>query len=351
MGAEVHLWQVGRNEQLSVIGRAPLNLESRLQEWLARDIAILDPALLVIGREVETDFGGFIDILCVDVEGDLVIVELKRARTPREVTAQALDYASWVTGLSNDRVTAIANDYLAAGLESEFRAKFGVELPETLNGDHRVLVVGSEIDPSSERIMRYLSDTHGVNINAATFQYFEQPDGPELLARVFLLEPSEVELKTRTKGSSKRRPNLSYEELNALAVQAGVAELYGYAVAALEAVLQKHTTRSSIGFGGSFDGSRKTVISLLPGDSDAEEGLRYRLYKNRFAELAKVTGADVESLMPQRHQDWIYFANAGPDYEGYEGFITGREEIDRLAGALSQVADPELTGSEAPPRV
>ena len=51
----------------------------------------------MIGREVETDFGGSIDILCIDAEGDLVIVELKRDRTPREVTAQALDYASWVT--------------------------------------------------------------------------------------------------------------------------------------------------------------------------------------------------------------------------------------------------------------
>jgi RecB family endonuclease NucS len=40
-----------------------LNLESRLQDWLVRDISILDPGLLVMGREVETDFGGFIDIL------------------------------------------------------------------------------------------------------------------------------------------------------------------------------------------------------------------------------------------------------------------------------------------------
>ena len=52
-----------------------------------------------------------------------------------------------------------------------------------------MIVVGSEIDTSSERIIKYLSDTHGVNINAATFQYFLPPDGSELLARVFLIEP------------------------------------------------------------------------------------------------------------------------------------------------------------------
>jgi hypothetical protein len=295
---------------------------------------------------VETDFGGFIDILCIDAEGDLVIVELKRDRTPREVTAQSLDYASWVTGLSNDRVTAIADDYHRAGLESAFRAKFGVELPETLNGDHRMLVVGSEIDASSERIMRYLSDAHGVNINAATFNYFQPPDGSELLARVFLLEPSEVELKTRTKGSSKRRPNLSYEELHALAVQAGVADLYEYAVRALEAVLQKQTRRSSIAFVGSFDRSKKVVISLLPGDSEADHGLRYQIYKNRFAELAKLPSAGVENVMPAQHEDWSYVGSTDPDWQGFEGFITTREEIDRVAYALSQVAGPELTGSK-----
>src|SRR4051812_46975857 len=71
MGAEVHLWQVAASDQLNEIVPARLDLESRLQEWLARDVSILDPALLVIGREVETDFGGFIDILCVDAEGDL----------------------------------------------------------------------------------------------------------------------------------------------------------------------------------------------------------------------------------------------------------------------------------------
>jgi hypothetical protein len=338
VGDEIHLWRIGPDEQLTAIRSASLDLESRLQEWLIRDISILDPALLVIGREVPTDFGGFVDILCVDAEGDLVIVELKRDRTPREVTAQALDYAAWVTGLSNERVTSIATNYLGA-FETAFTTKFGTDLPETLNGDHRVLVVGSEIDASSERIITYLSDTHGVNINAATFQYFQLSDGSELLARVFLIEPSEVELKTRTKGSSKRRANLTYEELKALAIDAGVAELYDHAVAAFEPLLQKQTTRSSIRFAGGFNGSRKVVISLLPGESTPGEGLHYQLYKNRYAELTKLSLGEVEALMPQRHDDWSYGANPDPDWQGFEGYIADRDEIDRLAGALRQSPD------------
>jgi hypothetical protein len=201
--------------------------------------------------------------------------------------------------------------------------------------------VGSAIDASSERIIRYLSGTHGVNINAATFQYFQMPDGSELLARVFLIEPSEVELKTRTKGGSKRRPNLSYEELKVLAGEAGVEELYDYAVAAFEPLLQKQTTRSSIRFVGSFDGRRKVVLSLLPGDSNAAEGLRYQLYKNRFAELTKLPVTEVERMMPLRHDYWIYTTNSGPDGEGFEGFIVNRQEIDRLTEALAKTLSPD----------
>ncbi|MDE0205767.1 MAG: endonuclease NucS, partial [Candidatus Tectomicrobia bacterium] len=101
MPDEVSLWQIGSDDSLHEIERGALDLEARLQGWLARDISVLDPELLVIGREVETDFGGYIDLLCIDSAGDLVAIELKRDRTPREITAQILDYGSWVDGLSH----------------------------------------------------------------------------------------------------------------------------------------------------------------------------------------------------------------------------------------------------------
>ena len=339
MGKEVHLWKVSQDDKLDEIKPASLDLEARLEKWLVRDISVLDPVLLVIGHQVKTDFGDYIDILCLDLAGDLVIVELKRDKTPREVTAQVLDYASWAVDLSNERVRSIADAYLAkvGWLESAFRQRFRVELPETLNGDHRMLVVGSAIDESSERIIKYLSDTHGLNINAALFQYFRFPDGDELLARVFYIEPSEVDANTRSKGLSKRSPNLTLEELETRAADAGIHDLYLYAVSALgPPVLQRHTTRSSIAFDGHFNGSRKTVISLLPSEDDAGRGLHFQLYRDRYAELATLAVEEVENLMPECHKDWAFIVNTGPDWEGFEGFITTREEVDRIATRLSR---------------
>ena len=90
-----------------------------------------------------------------------------------------------------------------------------------------------------------------------------------------------------------------------------------------------------------ISGPRRRRPGLVPGQSNAEAGLRYRLYKNRYAELAGRLLTEVESLMPLRHDEWVYGpADAGPDWEGYEGFISERHEVDRLAGALRRNARP-----------
>lgn len=336
MSEEVRLWRIQGGDTLNEISRSPLNLEARLETWLERDISVLNPELLVIGRQVETDFGGIIDLLCLDGSGDLVVVELKRHKTPREITAQALDYGSWVKDLSNERITALSEAYLGHGkLEEAFKRKFGLDLPETLNENHSLLIVASKIDPSSERIIKYLSETYGVNINAATFQYFKEPDGGELIARIFLIEPALVDLQSRTKGASKRRPNLTYDELEAIAAERGIEDLYAYAVANLEIYFQKHTTRSSIGFTGTFGGSRKTVISLIPQQSSAADGLRFQLYTLRLRTPLNLSEDAYLAMLPPRRDPWIYYESAGSDFEGFQGFFANRAEVDRFLQGLS----------------
>ena len=341
MPDEIRLWRIGPDDSLQEIERAPLDLETRLQEWLARDISVLDPELLVIGREVQTDFGDRIDLLCIDPVGDLVVIELKRDKTSREAVAQLLDYGSWVDDLPHARVTSIADEYLQQnsrkGFETVFRERFGTDVPETLNGEHRLLVVGSRLDDKAERIVKYLSDRHGVNINAATFQYFPASDEAQFVARVFLIEPSAVEQQSHAKGTSKRLPPLTSEELARQAQNSGVEELYEYAVASFGRCLRRHTTRSSMAFTGQLDGGNKGVVNLLPlpKDSSRPDGLHYQLYKHRFAALAGLTEEGAAALMPASREDWEY-APDDPDWAGFKGFIRTCEEIDRLADALSR---------------
>ena len=74
--------------------------KKELEDILAEHIEILDADWLLIGRQVRTVAGKFIDLLCMDHDGDLIVVELKKDLTPREVTAQAIDYASCMADLT-----------------------------------------------------------------------------------------------------------------------------------------------------------------------------------------------------------------------------------------------------------
>jgi len=72
-----------------------------------------------------------------------------------------------------------------------YREKFGKSVPETLNATHQMIVVASEVDEATKRIIEYLSEQHSVGINATFFNVFEQ-DGNEWLTADALLEQEEV---------------------------------------------------------------------------------------------------------------------------------------------------------------
>ncbi len=169
-----------------------------IEDWLARQPDLLGLDILVIGRQLVTEFGGRIDLLGMDPEGNLVIVELKRDRTPREIVAQILDYASWISTLSTRDVHEIAQDHLKNGLESAFRMRFDSALPQTLNETHTMVIVASSFDASSQRIVRYLSEEHDIAINTAFFSVFDE-NGDLMLATDWLLDQQEVIERSETR--------------------------------------------------------------------------------------------------------------------------------------------------------
>src|SRR4051812_35512137 len=110
MPLEVGLWRVDGAKPIRITPSGG-PLESQLEQMIESDPSILGTPLLLIGRQVPTDYGKFIDLLAVDDEGALHILELKRDKTPREVVAQALDYGSWVQTLSHEQVLEMFGTY------------------------------------------------------------------------------------------------------------------------------------------------------------------------------------------------------------------------------------------------
>jgi hypothetical protein len=85
-------------------------------------------------------------------------------------------------------------------LSAVFEAAFGAALPDTVNASHSLVLVASELDDSSERIINYLADQYDVSINAVFFRFF-QDAGSELLGRAWLRDP----IKTIEQAGSRRR--------------------------------------------------------------------------------------------------------------------------------------------------
>lgn len=87
---------------------------SHLQEWLAANPESLGEKLLVIQKE----FNGFsdtnerLDLLALDGDGNIVIIENKLDDSGRDVTWQAMKYASYASTLTKENIRTIYQSYL-----------------------------------------------------------------------------------------------------------------------------------------------------------------------------------------------------------------------------------------------
>lgn len=197
---ELGLWRVDGGSPMRVAASG-VPLESQLETMIEADPTILGTPLLVIGRQVPTDHGKFIDLLALDDEGSLHVLELKRDRTPREVVAQLLDYGSWVQDLDRDRVLDIFNRLRPGiALEQAWTDAFGGSPPDELNAAHKLTVVASDIDAATERIVGYLAE-FDVPVNVVFFRYFHD-QGRAYLARTWLLD--EARVSARPGGGGRR---------------------------------------------------------------------------------------------------------------------------------------------------
>ena len=342
MTQQIRLWEITQDENLTEIANSEIPLEQRLEDWLESEISMLDSNLLVIGRQVPTGFG-FIDLLCIDNSGDLVVVELKKGRTPREVTAQALDYASWVKDLSSQRITEIANEYLGdqGPLDDAFQNKFDHELPETLNASHRSLIVAERLDASTERIIQYLSELK-VPINVLTVQQFQDAAGRRMLAQVYLVEP---EVATQRSRSQSKRASYSVDRLHNIAHENGIGDLYGEIRTGVRGVLTASAYRPDyVAYNAKRrEGGIGTVMSINTSPHTQEGGLAFNMHATRFETILSIELEELKNCLPNNTREApLPWRNRSGDTEqdstGLEGAFQTEVEVQRFLTLLRQSA-------------
>lgn len=179
------LWRV--DGKPTAVSFEKISSEERLEDLVADDPSVLGLDVLIVGRQHVTEYGTRLDLLGLDADGDLHVIELKRDRTPRDAVAQLLDYGAWARSVSRDEIASIYRAHTNQELEVGFAERFGGQLPDVLGVRHHLVLVASELDASSERIVNYLASEWGLPVNVVFFRFF-QDDGREYLARTWLME-------------------------------------------------------------------------------------------------------------------------------------------------------------------
>jgi Endonuclease NucS len=191
MSIRTALWKV--NSQPEKLNEAILPSERMLEDMIVAKPALLSESWMLIGRQERTGFGGIVDLVGIAPDGSLVLIELKRDRTPRDVVAQALDYACWLENLQPEGISEMYRRFKPGqSLADDFRTRFGQVLDEdTLNETHQIVIVAAQLDESTERIVSYLTK-RDIPINVLCFQVFAN-GAEQLLSRAWLLDPVHIQ--------------------------------------------------------------------------------------------------------------------------------------------------------------
>ena len=203
MGTEIKTWEIRDGKPVAVestLVAAGRTEALDLEAWIEADPSIVRPGLRLIGRQVMTSSGP-LDLLAIDRSGDLVVIELKRDRLPREALAQAIDYASDLATWTIDKISEACVKHTGESLDDVFSASFPEVALETtkINERQRIVLVGFGAETALERMVEWLSESYGVSINAVILKYVRTAAGSETLTRTALISEDLEKKRSRAK--------------------------------------------------------------------------------------------------------------------------------------------------------
>lgn len=206
MTTEIGVWQIlnGKLESIDVsLAQAGHRESEDLEKWIKNNPIILGQDIFIIGEQVRTKSGP-LDLLGIDKSGNLVVIELKRDKLPREAIAQALDYVSDISSWDLDKVSDECFKFSGLQLEDYLNENFeGIELEELkVNENQRLLLVGFSIDEPLERMIEWLSNNYRVGVNAIILKYIQTKSGDEFIARTMII-PEDLEKERIRKTGNK----------------------------------------------------------------------------------------------------------------------------------------------------
>jgi len=171
---ETEIYSSDSNVTLTEYPRILTSKEKLMEDFLEKNPTILEKGIMIIGRQVDTGEGGIIDLLGLDKQGNVVIIELKKEKTPRTVIAQILEYGHWAQeNLSYDNLNKIAKrkHIVNGSLMEKFIGWTGENEPD-FNLNQKLFIVAEEIDEKIESLVNYLNEK-GIDISCVELNFFK----------------------------------------------------------------------------------------------------------------------------------------------------------------------------------
>lgn len=157
--------------------------EEQLESWIIKNPNIITEGETILFIKREKSLEKSEDLLGIDEEGNTMVVELKRGRTPRTVVAQALEYAARVNRMDYKMLDKIARKHFSetgqsySDLYEAFTAYFddiSLEvLEKQINGRQRIIIVGQNLSEDVLSMADYLR-AFGVDIYCVSFRYYKE---------------------------------------------------------------------------------------------------------------------------------------------------------------------------------
>ena len=191
-GAAVRIFRIQPDETFREYSHTPFQAdheEEVIERWLESNSHTIleDGGVAIIGRQVPTNLGGRIDLLGLDRAGHVVVIELKRDRTPRDTIAQALEYASSIARLDADHLQDILRSYQSDGtmeLAEFHRESFRLAATDAVafNKNQHIVVAGQNVTAEIRQTAAFLRGK-GIAVTCVEFAYFQADDGSRLLSQ------------------------------------------------------------------------------------------------------------------------------------------------------------------------
>ena len=167
-----------------------------IQEWVAANPDILGDNLLIVSKE----FSGFdrtnerLDLLAVDLDGNLVVIELKRDDSGTDVHWQAIKYASYLHSASTEDIVRMLSNYDGISEDDAFdklRRHLDADDLSGLNDDQRIILVSHRFAPEVTSAALWLNEKTpgGDLITCVQLTPYQDEESLYVLANIIIPPP------------------------------------------------------------------------------------------------------------------------------------------------------------------